>query len=172
MRRVLHPVRTVVGNDRWTEADVSTEAQPMRRPAARRAGYVVSIIVNVALVYLINVRPGWQIVPFLTDATPAVLGLVNASIVATVAANAVYVVYDPRWLRALGGMATTGVGLAAMVRIWRVFPFDFDDSTLDWVLIFRIMLAVGILGSLIGLVAQFASLIRASARRERRPLKP
>ena len=88
-----------------------------------------------------------------------------SSIVVTVVANAVYLVYDPRWLRALGGMATTGVGLAAMVRIWRVFPFDFDDSALDWALIFRIMLAVGIFGSLIGLVAQFASLVRANVRR-------
>ena len=93
--------------------------------------------------------------PFLTDATPDVLWWVNASIVATVVANVVYLVYDPRWLRALGGMATIGVGLAAMVRIWQVFPFDFGDSALDWALIFRIMLAVGILGSLIGLVAQF-----------------
>ena len=144
---------------------MSTESRTVRRPAARRAGYVVSIIVNVAFVFLVNVRPGWWIVPFLTDATPDVLGWVNASIVVTVVANAVYLVYDPRWLRALGGMATTGVGLAAMVRIWQVFPFDFDDSALDWALIFRIMLAVGIFGSLIGLVAQFASLVRANVRR-------
>jgi len=32
-------------------------------------------------------------------------------------------------LKTLGGVVTTAVGIAALVRIWQVFPFDFDDST-------------------------------------------
>ena len=56
-----------------------------RRPpvAARRAGYVVSVLVNIALLYVVNGWPGWEAVPFLTQDTQQVMGLVNASIVAS-----------------------------------------------------------------------------------------
>ena len=65
-----------------------TKARPSR--AARRSGYVVAIVLNAAMLYAINVWPGWDVVPFLTDDTVDVLDVVNASIVATLVANVVY----------------------------------------------------------------------------------
>ncbi len=130
--------------------------------AARRGGYTVALVVNSVLLGMVNVTPGWEAVPFLTEQTPLVLGLVNASMVAAVVLNAVYLLADPRWLKALGDVAQTVVGLAAVARIWQVFPFAFDDSTLDWPLIARWVLAVGAAGSAIGLVVGLVSLIRAA----------
>ena len=111
-----------------------------KRPvvAARRAGYVVAVLVNAAILYAVNVWPGWQALPFLTDDVSLVLELVNASILVNVAANMVYVVADPHWLKALGDVLTTGVGLAALLQIWRVFPFDFSGNSFDWALVVRI----------------------------------
>lgn len=60
-----------------------------RRPqvGARRIGYAVAVLVNVALLYTINAWPGWEAVPFLTEDLRLVTGLVNASIVVNWAAR-------------------------------------------------------------------------------------
>lgn len=132
--------------------------------ASRRVGYVVSAAVNAVLLYLVNVRPGWEAVPFLTPATVLVLPLVNASMVVSLVANLVYALYDRAWLKALGDVATTAVGLAALVKVWQVFPLALTDTTLPWETVARVLLAVGIVGSAIGILVAAVALIRGLAR--------
>ena len=137
-----------------------------RRPAvaARRVGYGVAAVVNAAILYMVNVSPGWQVLPFLTDDMSLLVGVVNASIVVHLVANMVYVVADPRWLKALGDLLTTTVGLAALVRIWQVFPFAFTSSAVDWSLVARVALGVAIGGSVIAIVVALVSLVRSIGR--------
>lgn len=134
---------------------------------ARRTGYVAAVLVNVAMLYAVNVWPGWEAVPFLTDDTPDVLGLVNLSILAGVIANVVYLARDPVWLKALGDLLTTSVGLAAAIQIWQVFPFVFDGSGFDWAVLVRWVLVVAIVGSVIGIVAAVVSFVRGVAAAQR-----
>jgi hypothetical protein len=138
---------------------------PSRRPtvAARRVGYVIAAAVNLGVLYLVNVWPGWSAVPFLTEDTTAILWLFNASLVLSAALNAAYAVYDPRWFKALGDLVTAGISLAVLARIWQVFPFDFGTSTVDWVLVARIVLVVAIVGTAIAIVTQAVTLVRAAA---------
>lgn len=130
---------------------------------SRRAGYVVAAGVNALMLYLINIWPGWQVLPFLTGETPQVLGLVNASIAVGLAVNLLYALRDPVWLKALGDLLTTAVGLAAMWAIWQVFPFDFAGSDIDWALVFRIGLVVGMVGSGIAIIVHVITLIRTGS---------
>ena len=127
-------------------------------PAARRAGYVVAVVVNAAMLYLINRWPGWEAVPFLTDATVLVIGLVNASLVVGVVANLVYLVADPPRLRSLGDLVTTSVGLAAIVRIWQVFPFDVTGT--PWEAVLRVLLALAAFGSGVGIIVALVGVVR------------
>ena len=143
-------------------AATTTRRTPRPGPATRRFGYIVALTVNVVMLFAVNRWPGWDALPFLTDDTERVISWVNASIIVGIAANLVYVVRDPRWLKALGDLLTTTVGLLAMVRIWQVFPFDFDDSSVDWTLVTHLLLAVGIVGSLIGIVVALVSFVRAA----------
>jgi hypothetical protein len=142
----------------------TTTRRPTRRPstAARRFGHAVAVVVNAAMLYVVNVWPGWDSLWFLTEDTTRVLGLVNASIVAGIVANAVYVVHDTGRLRSLGDLVTTGIGLAAMIAIWEIFPFDFGATTFDWELVVRIVLAVGIIGSVIAIITHLVSLVTDS----------
>jgi hypothetical protein len=135
-----------------------------RRPqvATRRIGYGVAIAVNAVLLYLVNVSPGWETVPFLTDDLTRVLGWVNASIVAGIIANALYVVVDRPWFRSLGELLVTLIGLAALVRLWQVFPFAFDGRGLPWPDITRWVLAIGIAGSMIALMVNLVTLARTA----------
>jgi hypothetical protein len=145
----------------------TTTRRPTRRPstAARRFGYVVAVLINAAMLYVVNVWPGWDAVWFLAEDTTRVLGLVNASIVVGLVANAVYIVHDTGRLRSLGDLVTTGVGLAAMIAIWEIFPFDFGGTDFDWELVVRILLAVGIIGSVVAIVTHLVSLVSGSRSR-------
>ncbi|MGW7680154.1 hypothetical protein ACWGID_05405 [Kribbella sp. NPDC054772] len=130
-------------------------------PGTRRTGYVIAILINTAVLFAIYSWPGWQTVPFLTAETTAVLGWVTASLIAGLVANVCYLVTDPPWLKSLGDVGITGIGLVAVVRVWQVFPFDFGDSSFDWTLLLRIMLAVGFFGSIVALIVQLVSFGRA-----------
>ena len=56
-------------------------ASPQRSSlAARRAGYTVAVLVNIAFLWAVNVWPGWEVAPFLTAETVTVIGAVNACI--------------------------------------------------------------------------------------------
>jgi hypothetical protein len=130
-----------------------------RRPSAgaRRAGYGLAIVFSMAMLVVLNVAPGWQAIPFLTSDTTQVLGLVNLSIAAGIAASLVYLAYDPPWLKSLGDLVTTGIGLATAIRIWQVFPFDLPAG---WSAGVRTLLVICIAGSCIALLVQIVALAR------------
>ena len=129
-------------------------------PAARRFGFAVAAFVNLG-----NVWPGWQVLPFLTDETVEVLPWINASLAVGVVANVVNLIFDRAWLKSFGDIVTTSVGLAAMIQLWAVFPFDFGDSTFPWVAIVRTLLGIAIIGSAIAIVVAAVAFVRALIRR-------
>jgi hypothetical protein len=133
-----------------------------RRPsvAVRRVGYIFAAAITVGMWFVINQWPGWQQLSFLTDETQDVLWLVNFSLVVSVALNVVYVIHDPVWLKSLGDLVTTSIGLAVLVRLWQVFPFDFSDYSVNWDGVTRIVLVVAIVGSCIGILVQVVILLR------------
>jgi hypothetical protein len=141
---------------------VATTAR-RREVARRRVGYGVAVAVNAVLLYLVNVSPGWEAVPFLTDDMTSVLGWVNASIAAGIIANVLYLALGQRWFRALGEIVVTAIGLVALVRLWQVFPFAFDEAGVPWHLIVRWVLGIGMVGSAIGVIANLVAFLRALA---------
>ncbi len=129
-------------------------------PAARRAGYVIAIVVNAVLLWLVDVSPGWQAVPFLTPQTEQVIGLVTLSLVVSVAVNVVYIAADPPGLRAAGEVVTALVGVVVALRVWQVFPFDVSDG---WRVAFHVLLALAIGGGIIGALSQVVTMVRLGA---------
>lgn len=143
-----------------------TQTTPKRRPSvsAGRGGYVGPFLINAAIYYLANNRPGWQALPFLTADTVQVLALFNASLIAGMVVNLVFVLHDAPWLKALGNLVTTSISLAVSIRMWQVFPFAFGNSAFDWALLARAVLVLAIVGSAIGIVAALVSFVRRAAR--------
>ncbi|MEU5264660.1 hypothetical protein [Amycolatopsis sp. NPDC021455] len=147
---------------------MTTSVRKRRPPVrTRRAGYLVGVVANSVLLVLVNAWPGWEVLPFLTPAFPTVLGLVDLALVAGLVTGLVQLWQDPEWLVALDGVVTSCAGLAALVRLWQVFPFDFTGTTFDWALTVRIVLVVGLAGTAIGLLVQLGTLVRAGLRRPR-----
>ena len=139
----------------------STVPNRTTRSGSRRLGYGIGAAINAAMLYAVNVWPGWEVLPFLTEETPLILGLVNLSLIAGVIINLVNLALDLAPVKALGDLILLGIGLAVLVRAWQVFPFDFADSGFDWALLVRAILAVAFFGSIIGIIAQLVILIRS-----------
>jgi hypothetical protein len=130
------------------------------RPAGRRIGYLIAVVVNAALLFVLNGQPGWQDVPFLTSATSQVLGLVNLSLAVGLAVNLVYLAYDPPWLKSLGDLLTAAISLAVAIRMWQVFPFAFHGSWAWCATALRVLLIIAMAGCGISIVLQAVSLGR------------
>ncbi len=138
-----------------------------RRPgvAARRFGYAVAVSVNLVVLYLLNVSPGWQAASLLTDATTQVIGLVNLSLLAGAVANIVYVVADGPWVKRFGELTTTTISMVVLVRIWQVFPFDFSASALPWGVITRTVLVFALVGTGVTVLVHAVVLARLTVER-------
>jgi hypothetical protein len=134
----------------------------VRRPSTgvRRVGYAIAVAINVVFGYLVNARPGWSALPFLADDFRQVLVLVNLSLAAGVFANLVYLADDRPRVKAFGDLITTSIGLAVLIRLWEVFPFDFNGAAFDWALVMRTLLVLAGLGTAIALLIHLAALIR------------
>jgi len=89
------------------------------------AGVTAQVAGQLALTYLPVMNRLFQTAPITGGAWLRILILAlaaNLLLAAGIAANVVYLAYDPPWVRSLGDLVTTGIGLAAAIRIWHVFP--------------------------------------------------
>jgi hypothetical protein len=136
-----------------------------RRPprAARRAGYLVGMAANLVLLWLVTVRPGWRIVPILTEAFVDVLGLVIISLLVGAAVNLLYLAADPPWLKHLGEAVTAAIGCVILARMWTIFPIDLGERWGGWEPTLRVLIGLFCLGAGIAVVANLAQLARTAA---------
>lgn len=140
--------------------------------AARRVGYLIAAGINAVLIWIVNVWPGWEAVPFLTPDAADVIRLVNLSLVLSILTNVVYSVRDPAWVKALGSVVTTAVALAVTIRTLGVFPFDFGDSGVDWspwvrvgLWFFTFVLSIAVIAQLVAFFKAVGQSTSDSARR-------
>lgn len=136
-----------------------------RSRSARRWGYLFAAAGNLVLLWVVNLWPGWEAVPFLTDGTTLVLPIVNASLIVGFVLNVTYVLIDQPVWRLLGQIVTTAVSIAVLVRTLQVFPFDFGDPASTWDPIVRGLLVFLIVVSAVGLLGLVVRLLRVLAGR-------
>ena len=127
------------------------------RPA-RKVGYLVAVMVNVIMWILVNVRPGWRVLPFLTEGFTNVLWLVNLSLITSAAVNVLYLGYDPAWFKSVCQIGVSAIGMTAAIRMLQVFPFDFSASTIPWTALTRLLLVLAIFGSAVAVLVELVKL--------------
>jgi hypothetical protein len=144
-----------------TAGPVAPTRAPSRRPprATRRVGYVLSSGINVLLLWLLLVEPGWRWLGFLTEGFAAVLGWIVVSLVAGVIVNLAFLTFDPPWARRLGDALTAAVAAVALARLWSVFPFDLGTWS-GWETALRVALGLACVATAIGAVANLAEAVR------------
>lgn len=140
----------------------TTSRSSRKRPpvAVRRTGYAFAAVINAAILYLLNVWPGWEELSFLTEETTEVLGLVNFSLALGVLLNVVYLFADPAWFKVTGELLTALVSLLVVLRVIQVFPFDFSTWNVDWTWLVWTILIIAAIGTFVGAVVQLVTLVR------------
>jgi len=128
---------------------------------ARRFGYAVAVLVNVALLVVANNILSWDLLPWLTAEFETVLPPVNLSLMAAVLANTVYMRNDRTVIRSTGQIVVSLVGAVAAFQMLAVFPFDFSAYSFSWGVVARVILVVTIVGSAIGIIAEAFKLARS-----------
>ena len=104
-------------------SNLGQQIRPRPGRGARRSGYVLAIVINAVMIYLIDQVPGWELA-FVTPAFVDVIGWLDLSLVASIVANTLYLGYDARWFRNLLGAATSAAALASSWMLYAVFPFE------------------------------------------------
>lgn len=131
---------------------------------ARKFGYLVGVMVNAVVLVLVNVRPGWQVLPFLTEGFLDVLWLINMSLVASAVVNLAYLWYDPAWFKSVCQVGASAIGLVAAIRTLQVFPFDFSAYAFNWAVLTRVVLIVAVFGSVVAIVVELVRLANRGIR--------
>lgn len=142
-----------------TPPTTSTRKRRARSLASRRAGYAVSIVVNLVVAFIVNNLLAWDLLGFLTDDFEQVLPFINVSIGVSIVSSAVCLWRDPPWVRAAGQVAEGIASVVAIVRTYQVFPFEFSGS-FPWAGILRVLLVLAAVGTVIGVVAEVVQLAR------------
>lgn len=133
--------------------------------ASRRGGYAVAIVVNVVLLWIVEIWPGWRALPILTPEAAAVVPWIDAAFLAAIVVNLLNLLFDRRWLKAVGDLVTAVIGLLSALVVWDVFPFDFSTVGGGWEVVVRILLILAIVGSAIGIVVALVVIARVLLRR-------
>lgn len=95
--------------------------------AGRRFGYIISILVNFAVMYVVNNLPNWH-VPFLNDRFVECLWAINLSISASIFIYCIFLFYDPRWFKSLMQALANAFSFISTYVFWRVFPLDLSEN--------------------------------------------
>jgi hypothetical protein len=126
----------------------------------RRFGYVVTILINVVVLYVANNIVAWGWFPWLTADFDEVLPYISIAILASIVVNAIYILYDDAWFKSICETISLVLSLIANVQLLRVFPFDFSAYQWNWDAIVRVVLILATIGMVAGIIAQVVTLLR------------
>ena len=78
--------------------------------------------------------------------------------------NLSYVFFDDRWFKSITQIGLASASLAATVRLYQVFPFDFSAYDFGWDTLARTVLIIAIVGIVISIFAEAVKLLAAGLR--------
>ena len=80
----------------------SIDVSPELRQSAKRAGYVIAIVVNLVMLFVVQNILEWGWLPFLTEEFAEVVPWISFSLIVSIAANLVYQMDDQSDCQVLG----------------------------------------------------------------------
>ena len=126
----------------------------MRNPL--RFGYIIAIVVNALLLYVIHHLLDWNVF-FVTERFSEVLWALDLSLQATILANLLFLVYDAAWFKHLAQIVLNLLSILATFILYWVFPFDFGLAWWNQLVKFALLLAIA--GMAIAIIVEFFRLV-------------
>jgi O-antigen/teichoic acid export membrane protein len=129
--------------------------------SSRRIGYLIAIAVMIAVLYVLLHLYEWN-VPFLTEDYNDLLWYIRLSIYASIAAHAIFLMYDPKWFRHLLKAAANVFSALSAIMFYVIFPFDFHTEQLNKIV--KIVLLIIVILSLISILTEIFKAIRSMGK--------
>ena len=132
---------------------------------ARQVGYSLAIAINLILAWIVANLLEWDWLPFLTEEFAEVETIMIVSLLVGAFANLMYLIYDSRTLRMLGDVVTAVIGLLVIIRLFNVFPFEFESGPWEGIIrggliLVGIAVAIGVIANLAKLAKNLAEIGR------------
>lgn len=145
------------------------DISPDSKRTATRFGYVISIVINVAMLVIVQNLLEWGWLPFLTDEFAEVVPWISFSLIASIVANIIYQLDDSQIVKSVGQIAVNLISVWVTYTVLTVFPFDFSGYQFDWEIVTRVVLILAIVGAGIGTLVEAIKLVStlSSPSRER-----
>jgi len=135
------------------------EISPDSKKAARRFGYVLSIVINVAMLVIVQNLLEWGWPAFLTAEFAEVVPWISLSLVASIVANIIYQIDDSQIVKSVGQIAVNLISVWVTYTVLRVFPFDFSAYQFDYEVVTRVVLILAIVGAGVGALVEAIKLV-------------
>jgi hypothetical protein len=134
------------------------------RPWSRTSGYLVSVVIDVILLYAAQHLLQWD-VPWITPEWSDVVSAVSLSLAVSIVANALLLAYDEQWFHRLVDFVATGAALVAGYWIYLAFPFDFgaEWNSLAHLVVGAVLLGLAI-ATVVTAILAIAELLRVGWR--------
>lgn len=130
------------------------------KPCARRFGYVIAVVINIVMFYVVNNLLNWDL-QFVKASWLNVIGIFNLSIILNIVIYFLYIGYDKRMFYFGGKFVLDIMSILVMYQLFIIMPFDFNGLyELGWLNnIFPIIMIIGIIGTIIGSVVRIFKFI-------------
>jgi hypothetical protein len=131
---------------------------------ARRFGYIVTILVNIALIYIANNLSGWGL-PWLKESFVQCLWAINLAFTVTIFTNFIFLFFDRRWFRHLMEGICNIFSFISGYIFWRVFPLELSAN---WAQFINVILILMLVFTLIAILSSMLKAVREYRRYEYR----
>jgi hypothetical protein len=132
-----------------------------KHPAARRTGYIFSIIFMIIAIYVLWHLREWGLT-FLTDEFERAMYYIQLAIYASIGANFLWIFYDNKWFRHIIQAMVSVVNALSTIMLYVIFPFAIKDQT--WVTWLKVGLLVIFCLTLISVLVELIKGIRYLVR--------
>lgn len=131
------------------ESDKEHKKKKEKTPGMRRVGYVFAILFTVLFLWIVNNVDnwGWQ---FITDEWNEVVDILLLSIYLSIIVYVLFIITDTKFFYYIGKLVTDGFSIYVGIRMYQVFPFDFNylfggwgwlNNVFPWIIIIGIVVA-------------------------------
>lgn len=144
------------------------EISPELKRAGKRFGYGVAVVINVAMLIVVQYVLDWGWLPFLTDEFAAVVPWISLSLIASIVANLVYQFNDTTTVKSTGQILVNLISIFVTYQVLLVFPFDFSAYAFNWEIVVTVVLILAMVGAGIGVLTEAVKFASGERDKERR----
>jgi hypothetical protein len=100
---------------------VSIKNGLIKEKSVKRSEYIIAIIVNLILLYIVNNILNWNL-SFISPTFNQILWALNLAIGVSIVGNILFILYNPTWFRHLIKTVMNFFGLIAVYILYKIFP--------------------------------------------------